>query len=266
MRRVTFWRWFLRTFSEYLYPALCIACRQRRPMGPPTAYYVMRVDPDGVRRQCFCADCYFDFIKSCAELCRCCRLEAARCECVPAILADAGVDRAYACFFYDKRRAGSASRFIYSLKCAENRDTVNFAAYMLLSRISESGVWGGDFSDAVLTYAPRGRDNARLHGDHMKITARLLARLLGCEYATVFVNTSRKEQKGRDKRERAEAARAAIRLRRGAKIRGRHLIIIDDVITSGATLGACARVAYSACAEDVAVFVLAKTGLSSGRN
>lgn len=260
MKRVTFWRWIPRVIGEYLYPARCIACRERRPMGPTTAYYVTRVDPDGVKRQCFCADCYFDFVKSCSAICRYCRCEASRCECVQAVMADAGIRRAYACFFYDKRRGGSsAAMLLYSLKHCRNRDTVNFSAYLLLSRIRESGIWGGDFSDAVLTYAPRGRDNVNKYGDHMKMTAQLLSRLLGCEFATVFKNASRGEQKWRDRRARAAAARKAISLRRGADISGRRVIIIDDVITSGATLAACGHVAYEAGAADVNVFVLAKT-------
>ncbi|RKW71644.1 ComF family protein [Galactobacter caseinivorans] len=49
-------------------------------------------------------------------------------------------------------------------------------------------------------------------------------------------------QKGRDRRARANAVRGAFGLRRGAKLRGRDVVLVDDVMTSGATLAECARV------------------------
>ncbi len=46
--------------------------------------------------------------------------------------------------------------------------------------------------------------------------------------------------------------------RRGAVLKGRKVLLIDDVLTSGATLGAAAEAARSAGAEDIFVLVLAR--------
>ncbi|EYD73215.1 ComF family protein [Limimaricola hongkongensis] len=46
--------------------------------------------------------------------------------------------------------------------------------------------------------------------------------------------------------------------RRGARMRGRPVLLVDDVLTSGATLAACARAARAAGAEEICVIALAR--------
>ncbi|MFD2172929.1 ComF family protein [Rhodobacter lacus] len=67
-------------------------------------------------------------------------------------------------------------------------------------------------------------------------------------------------QEGLSRAAREANLAGAIRLRPkyAAKIRGRPLLIIDDVMTSGATLAACAEAALAAGASQVSVAVLAR--------
>jgi predicted amidophosphoribosyltransferase len=67
-------------------------------------------------------------------------------------------------------------------------------------------------------------------------------------------------QDGRDRAGRFANLDGAIRPhpRRGGRIAGRHVLLVDDVFTSGATLAAAAEACRSAAAADVSVLVLAR--------
>ena len=256
-----------RAAAEYLYPARCVCCRKSKPKGKPTAEYILLDDPDAELRQIFCDSCAEDFKKSCDTVCRRCGKRAYACECAPDALRAAGIRRAFACFTYEKgHRDSAASQFIYSLKGTENRDSVNFAAHLLSRRIAISGVFGDALTDVVLTFAPRGAKNIRRYGgDHMKAITELTAKYCGCAFADVFANIARGEQKKRGLYEREHSASESIMLKDGAALAGKNVIILDDIITSGATLGACVTLAHDAGAAQIAVFALAKTGRRSPR-
>jgi predicted amidophosphoribosyltransferase len=66
--------------------------------------------------------------------------------------------------------------------------------------------------------------------------------------------------RGLGRRERAETLRGAFRVPAEAKprLQGRHLILIDDVYTSGATAGACAKALKRAGAASVHVLCWAR--------
>jgi ComF family protein len=62
----------------------------------------------------------------------------------------------------------------------------------------------------------------------------------------------------RNRTGRAENVRGAFALRRGRSVAGRRIVLIDDVFTSGATVGECARVLRRAGAARVDVLTLAR--------
>jgi len=68
------------------------------------------------------------------------------------------------------------------------------------------------------------------------------------------------QQVGRSQAERAENMQGAFRVlpRSKAEVAGRRLILIDDVLTSGATVDACARALLRAGAANVDVLVFAR--------
>ena len=62
---------------------------------------------------------------------------------------------------------------------------------------------------------------------------------------------------------RRHNVRGKFRLARGCSVDGARLCLIDDVMTTGATVGECAKVLQAAGAEAVCVAVLAKTSLDA---
>ena len=65
----------------------------------------------------------------------------------------------------------------------------------------------------------------------------------------------------RYQRRRNVAAAFAVRPRRAAAVAGRRLVLVDDVLTTGATAAACARTLRHAGADHVAVLTLARVVL-----
>jgi ComF family protein len=63
---------------------------------------------------------------------------------------------------------------------------------------------------------------------------------------------------------RARNVRGAFALRRGRSVEGKHVVLIDDVMTTGATAEECARVLRRAGAASVGVLVLARAVRTGG--
>lgn len=89
-----------------------------------------------------------------------------------------------------------------------------------------------------------------------------LAAELGCDHCPDLLTRTRAtgSQDGRGRDERFANLQDAIRAhpRRAARIAGRHVLLVDDVMTSGATLAACTEACYRAGADLVDVAVLAR--------
>jgi predicted amidophosphoribosyltransferase len=76
-----------------------------------------------------------------------------------------------------------------------------------------------------------------------KISARLCPVLERIRYTTT--------QTAFDRAERMENLHNAFRLRRNANVRDLHVLLIDDVLTTGSTLSECARILKKAGAVSV---------------
>jgi ComF family protein len=89
-----------------------------------------------------------------------------------------------------------------------------------------------------------------------------LARLAGLAHCPDLLQRRRStpSQGGRDRTARFQNLEGAITAhpRRLARMQGRHVLLIDDVMTSGATLAVAADACLAAGARDVSVLVLAR--------
>lgn len=89
-----------------------------------------------------------------------------------------------------------------------------------------------------------------------------LARMAGLEHCPDLLirrrSTPSQEGRNRDARFANLADALALHPRRAARVEGRHVLLIDDVMTSGATLAAAAEACVAGGAKGVSVLVLAR--------
>ena len=93
------------------------------------------------------------------------------------------------------------------------------------------------------------------------ILAREVARVSGLAYEPMALERTRATTSqiglSRGERQRNVAGAFAVPKRRAAGVRGRRVLLIDDVVTTGSTVGACARALSRAGAAEVDVLALA---------
>jgi len=90
--------------------------------------------------------------------------------------------------------------------------------------------------------------------------ARHFSRLVGVPLARHWLSRARptKVQAGLTRRERRHNVSGAFEMSKGSEIRGRTVLVIDDVFTTGATLNECARILRQSGAARIAVLTVAR--------
>lgn len=115
------------------------------------------------------------------------------------------------------------------------------------------------FSDAIIVPAPTASRRVRQRGyDQAVLLARRLARRSGMRYENILRRVSQTHQVGSSRSQRLRQQKGAFRVTRSSRISGAHIILIDDVITTGATLEAAAACLRAAGASRVDAIVYAQ--------
>jgi ComF family protein len=138
------------------------------------------------------------------------------------------------------RREGICRKLILSCKNRKNRAAMDEIADLTVSAAKKRGILE---EDALLTYVPRSPEKEMHTGvDQAEELAKAVASRTGLPlYHLLGHRFFGKEQKNLSADERGEAASGAYYLRSGGEaIAGRTVILVDDVVTSGATANACA--------------------------
>lgn len=210
------------------------------------------------RSSLFCADCYQKFLRDIAYGCPSCRRRIVDCRCQTRYL---NADRFFCFLPYDGGREGNTvSRLILAGKQKHRAAVYDLLAQYLLQTASAQGLI--EERDLLVSYIPRALPNIRRTGidPAEELTERFL-RATGLSFLPLFDRRMiGEEQKGLPYRERLSNSTANYRLIPGVahEIMGRRILLIDDVVTTGATAGACVTLLREAGASEVTVLAAAK--------
>ena len=114
----------------------------------------------------------------------------------------------------------------------------------------------------ILTWVPRSEKAKRRAGhDQSDEMAKRIAALLGCRLLPMFENSSVSFQKTLSKDKRRENAKNSYSLKEGVidAVGHRHVVLVDDIVTTGASIGACAKLLRDSGIKHLSALVYAKT-------
>ena len=198
-----------------------------------------------------CAACRGD-MPAIGEACPRCALASARnLVCGACLARPPPFDAAIAAWRY----AFPADRLLQAFKYAGMLALAEPLAFALADAVVGRGAERPDVLVAMPLSARRQRERGFNHAH--EIARRLSARLAIAQEAALFRTRDAPPQAGLTLRERARNVRDAFEA--DPRLAGRRVAIVDDVMTTGATLGAAARAARRAGAVRVDAWVVART-------
>lgn len=156
---------------------------------------------------------------------------------------------------------GVAARLVYKYKFDHQRQLAEFMAAQIvdvLNAVVSTESVNTQFGNNVLVVpVPTATKRTRERGfDHSKLLARQLATSLGLQYADVLGRIGQKSQVGASRHDRISQSKNEYYIKTPRLVSGYKIILVDDVVTTGATLIACSKVlrASGALSVDAAVF------------
>lgn len=172
---------------------------------------------------------------------------------------------AYLVKYFTDERHTPGNRLIYNLKNNGSRRTVDFVAGEFAGLIRESipsiCQGGARHSDGIITFVPRSKKARRREGfDHMERCALALGKLLDLPALSLIVKRpDAQEQKTLSHAERKVNAESSLELAGGVNLTSKIIVLIDDIITTGASVNTAAKLLREGGAEHIVAVTLAAT-------
>ena len=208
-----------------------------------------------------CDDCYKLYLDEKAEFCGICGFSANICTCIPHSMMTSGcIDYRKLIFYRKEPKVSKIRNMIFSIKKRNSKHLIAFFAQELLT-LDKAEV---SFEDNIIvTYAPRIHKSVSKYGyDHGKLLAKEYANAGEYRFTSVFkrkIKILQSQQKLLNYKQRLSNIKDMFSVKDESLVKGKHVIIIDDVVTSGATLGECVKTLYAAGAKSVTCRSIAYT-------
>ncbi len=195
-----------------------------------------------------CKDCYSAYEEIKTRNCSRCSENLSRCLCTNEYLNSHFVKKLAKIFRYNTREENlPANSLIYSLKRVNRSDVVKLCSKELSEAILNMIRPDKGY---VITNVPRRRSAIVKYGaDHSAELAKHLSRTLGIEYISPISSRSRVEQKSLNGESRI--ANADFYIKHDIDLTGKSIILIDDIVTTGASMGKTAMLLRALGAKSV---------------
>ncbi len=200
-----------------------------------------------------CPACAVRFQRKLIEICPDCGSPRVECRCAPPRLADAGCEFLVKLAAYDASQPDCPlNRMLHRLKHIRDRECAAFLTELLSASLEKLlAEQGAERGELIVTYIPRDPDKILLEGhDQARILALRLAERMGLECRPLLRRRRGSlEQKELTAEEREKNVRRlfSVSPRVGAtELKGKSVILVDDLVTTGATAAACVRLLLGA--------------------
>lgn len=167
------------------------------------------------------------------------------------------IERAAAWFYYEPH--GPVSDMIYDMKYRGRPDIAEALGAIVAQRFSSAGFFDG--IDVLVPMPITWRRQWQRGYNQSTMIARGISTVTQLPICTNAVKRTvfRQSQTTRSGMERLHAVDDAFLLAHPDKIANRHILIIDDIVTTGATITACARQAAMAPGVRISILSLGLT-------
>ena len=216
----------------------CVCCRQKLDFG----------------QKALCGECSESLEEYSVRSCSRCARPLMECNCSNKFLETHFVKQVIKCYRYKSDDDTSpSSALIYSLKRDNRNDVLDKTSDLLIKALTNNF---DDLCDCIITNIPRREAAIVEYGlDHSALLAKEIARKNGAEYISFFKSKAKREQKSLNHLERRK--NADFILTHECDLTKRRVIIVDDIITSGASMSNAATLLRSLNCRDITAAALA---------
>ena len=236
-------RILLDTLLELFYPSNCVGCGHPQALGTLLCDLCKGTSPRLRAPFCRCCSRPFEGLMAGEFLCPNCEDRTPAFDCVVSSYQAKGVLR------------DLIHRFKYGRQYYLRRVLADFLVEAMQdARIQE---YPTDYLVPVPLHPTRLRERGFNQADALAeiLSKRTRLPVLRCIERRRYTDTQTRFDRG----ERMQNLRNAFALRKSNDVRGKHLILLDDVLTTGSTLHECALVLRAAGAESVRAITVARS-------
>lgn len=181
--------------------------------------------------ECLCSKCREIWEEEKAEECNKCGKSHTKCTC---LINNKGSGLFGVFHLAEYKKESVAGRLVYKLK-NDHGPVKKFLANELYKRLFERN----DFREAIITYVPRRKEAIKRNGcDQARELALELGKISEKEIHEFIVRRGKMAQKNLDSEKRYKNVKNSyfINEKTAELIKGKRIIIVDDIITTGATV------------------------------